>query len=228
MNCGRLIAGILCLLALAIPQTARATIAIEVFGSATIPVVPAGTSYAYSFDQGPFTTFSGVTVPNAFAQDFPLYWSGLGANEIFYAFLGTTTVDGETVELSSGPFSTVLNSSGDFVGFLGLDSSGNPTSATVAPTMVADLYADVDSGPLVVGYIEADFGSTTPNDTTFTVVNTSSADFDPGFSGRGSSPLTSVPEPSSIVLMLSGGLGLAGWSWRRWRRPAARAVGSRS
>jgi hypothetical protein len=80
----------------------------------------------------------------------------------------------------------------------------------------------------VVGYIEADFGSTKSNDTTFTVVNTSSAAFDNTFTGQGSTPVGSVPEPSSFVLILSGGLVLAGWSRRRWRRPAAPAVGSRS
>jgi hypothetical protein len=148
---------------------------------------------------------------------------------IFYGFFGKTTVNNQTVDLSSGAFSTSLNSSGNFVGFLGVDANGNPTSATVAPTKVADIYADVASGPPpVVGYIEADFGSTKSNDTTFTVFNTSSADFDPGFNGQGNTPLVSVPEPSSFVLMLSGRLALAGWSWRRWRRSAARAVGSRS
>ncbi len=230
MDRKRFIVGILCLLGLAVPQSAKASIAIEVFGSATIPVVPAGMSYAYSFDQGPFATLDGFTFPNAFTQDFPLYWTGPGANEIFYAFLGTTTLDNQSVNLTSGAFSSVLNTSGNFVGFLGIDSNGNATATTVAPTIVADIYANPASGPsVVVGYIEADFGSTKSNDTTFTVVNTSSADFDPGFNGQGSTPLASVPEPSSFVLMLAGGLVLAGWSWRRWRRrPAAPAVGSRS
>jgi hypothetical protein len=228
MDHKRLIAGILCLLGLTVPHSARASISLQVFGSATIPVVPAGMSYAYSFDQGPFATLDGFTYPNAFTQDFPLYWTGPGANEIFYGFLGTTTLNNQTVDLTSTAFSTTLNTSGNFVGFLGIDSNGNATASTVAPTNVADIYANPSSGPpVVVGYIEADFGSTKSNDTTFTVVNTSSADFDPGLSGKGYTALGSVPEPSSVVLMLSG-LVLAGWSWRQWRRLAAPAVGSRS
>jgi hypothetical protein len=234
MDHKRLIGGILCLLGLAAPPSAKATIAVEVFGSATIPVVPARMSYAYSFDQGPFTTFSGFTVPNAFTQDFPLYWSGPGANEIFYAFLGTTTLNNQSVDLTSTAFSTFLNTSGsfvgaNFVGFLGIDSNGNATAATVAPTRVADIFANPTSGPpVVVGYIEADFGSTKPNDTTFTVVNTSGADFDNQLNGQGSTPLAPVPEPSSFVLMLAGGLVPTVWSWRRWRRPVAPAIGSSS
>ena len=43
----------------------------------------------------------------------------------------------------------------------------------------------------------------------------------PAYGNLGTEPLNSgvgVPEPSTVVLLLSGGLGVLAWAWRRRRR----------
>jgi hypothetical protein len=174
---------------------------------------------SYSFDQN----------GTLFQQDFDDVYGGVNSNDVKYSYSGVLTGTGPSAGMNfmSDVFSANSNASGGFVGFLGVGPAGEHSDATVVPTIVANIYDPLSLGTKI-GYVTADYGSTTVEDTTFTAVSTSPLyGFDEQFNANSAGllsqaqPEVATPEPASLTLLGLGSLCLTGYAWRKRRLRAA-------